>query len=292
MGIKLKEKEKKGIKPLNDGLLMNTGSADRTSNQSVLNYGMNYNTEGVSDEQFNESLINTMAPDAKAFIKEYHQSPMYEKRFKKAQIKYTKEYGKTAGSVASLYNNHMETIDKRFSETDNLNVPSNSIVDQFNQFINDDYGSYYNFEENRMQLDPQQELPGGNMNAVAAHEYSHMASNPEGKYGLDKNDRTISLGQQGAIQRGMSNIRDGHDADVYETKADVDALRYMLNKDGLYNTMERDFTEDDYNKAEKRFNGEFTFERLKRLHGKDNIINLMNTLAQNNQKTSLYEGMA
>lgn len=81
---------------------------------------------------------------------------------------------------------------------------------------------------------------------------------------------------------------DEHDLNPYERKADVNALRYLFKRNGLYDPKTGKFKNDegkdvDFNKELlNKFKNNFYINRLKSIYEDDEIVDLVNTVAYNN----------
>ena len=78
----------------------------------------------------------------------------------------------------------------------------------------------------------------------------------------------------------LTNPRDEHDVAFDETKSDIDALRYLLNKNKIYDTRTQDFTKEHLQRAKKTIK-DFSFDRLQRLYNDEDLVDLMNIIAAN-----------
>jgi hypothetical protein len=72
-----------------------------------------------------------------------------------------------------------------------------------------------------------------------------------------------------------------HDYSPYENKSDLDAFRYMLKKEGLYDAGEQDFTPELLKKAKnnKNIKKSFNTQRLFKYFSDDDVVDLMNKIA-------------
>lgn len=94
-----------------------------------------------------------------------------------------------------------------------------------------------------------------------------------------------------------SNVLGGidHDYSPAENKSDIDALRYMLEKEGLYKAGTQDFTPELLEKAKsnKAIQRSFNAGRVFKKFNDQGIIDIMNNIAMNNTKntpTARYGG--
>jgi hypothetical protein len=76
-----------------------------------------------------------------------------------------------------------------------------------------------------------------------------------------------------------------HDIDPEEVKADIYDLRYKLYKAGIYDARTQDFTKRHLTKAKELFKGHL-LQRLFNAYSEDDLIHLMNIVAQNTPQES------
>src|SRR5581483_8727680 len=162
-----------------------------------------------------------------------------------------------------------------------------------------DEGSAYYEDTNTIVFDPHQakHYPGMNRNVVLAHEMSHGAGS-FGEYYAKKHgfgNLTLNKNEINALNSRnklyntdpfTNHTTDEageiiHDAMSNELKADIDAFRYKLKTDKLYDTGTQEFNQNILNKAKKLYSKDPNFQRtFKRLDDKD-LIWLMNNIAAN-----------
>jgi hypothetical protein len=139
---------------------------------------------------------------------------------------------------------------------------------------------------------------------IAAHEYSHkLGSSDESLTGdtpkrslLNQNDlkeletRNIFmqklLGKQPWTPEFSNNDKNyTHDTSGYESKSDIDALRFMMNRDKVYNAGTQDFTNEHLNQAKDLYKNDFIFNRLQKSYSDEDLKYLMNKIATNKQSS-------
>ena len=140
---------------------------------------------------------------------------------------------------------------------------------------------------------------------VLAHELSHQSrrlstaeqlmfgtlnKSPEGKAVFNQYKKD---GYPDDYGKFLNTTSDGgsdglHDVRPYENKADLDALRYMMYKKGIYDTSKGNMTADDLNKAmaDKDIKGSLMFNRLLKQFKPVDIINLNNMIASNKNQNN------
>jgi hypothetical protein len=133
---------------------------------------------------------------------------------------------------------------------------------------------------------------------AVAHELSHvnLISGNDEKRILRKNKQYNASKITEYTKQATSNnvplsmimeYRD-HDNSPNESKADMDAFRYLLHKKGIYNAGKQDMSKDILNKAlkDKDISNTMEVKRLREHFADDDIVELMNTVAYNNNKQS------
>jgi hypothetical protein len=117
---------------------------------------------------------------------------------------------------------------------------------------------------------------------VQAHELSHTigASNP-GFYDTSMNEVEYNMFKKANINRSSN----AHDAMGAEMKADLDANRFNLFKNKIYDVKKGiPFNQNDLLKTKKALKGDITFDRLIKQTGNENYIKLMNSIASDKLK--------
>jgi hypothetical protein len=156
-------------------------------------------------------------------------------------------------------------------------------------------------------------LMGSNRDEAVSHELSHATNNNDTNKAAQLNpkeqefifSRLKSLTpdlkdmyRQSAKESGKSlsdRLHKGqtHDISPSESKSDIDAFRYLLQKRGIYNAGKSDISKDVLEKAEKdpTIKKSFILKRLKENFDDKAIIEIMNKIAKNNdtQKDNLLQ---
>lgn len=275
--------------------------------------GGKYQKGGEIDPVLNE------VKDAYNFIKSYHDSPKFEERYRNMYANDLRYNTKHADYFIDYYSNIIPTTQnpqfkeqyedqlrfyqkvrdkslKKLDEKVNFGVStarnklkdlsfftlrgekrqpwSDRIIRSFKGRPNPEgveTGSHYNTANNIAFIYKDQlKDEYGNPGSIAAHEFSHAVSSHI-PYSID-----MILKQS----KMLTNHRDEHDVAFDETKSDIDALRYLLNKNKIYDTRTQDFTKEHLQRAKKTIK-DFSFDRLQRLYNDDDLIELMNIIAAN-----------
>lgn len=218
-----------------------------------------------------EYPIAQTGKDVKAFYSEYLNSPNYKTRLQKQG-----------------YSNPERVISARMK---NLAL---------NKFRSTDEGSYYDQSNHTAYIDPNDSINfNTSQDVIAAHELSHGVGNlstkmKPGYLGLNplevakiNNRNNLSNYANDYISgKAPLNISKIHDSSPHEYKADMDAFRYQLKKDKIYDTGTQEFNQELLNIAKKKYKGNKEFERLFKRSKDNELIELMNTIAQNKQYSS------
>jgi hypothetical protein len=225
--------------------------------------------------------LDTMK-NAYGYTKKYYNSPKFKERFINANLD-SYGYGPTMNKI----------IDEEY----------NSTLSKINNNLNS--GSYYLLQGERHQPifdalireykgrpNPEREGIGSHFDSrtnttfvykdekndnnekfgvsfIAPHEFSHQAIS-----GIN----TMPLKQREEI-KNMQLRKNLHLNNPNETKADIDAFRYYLYKNNIYNPMTEDFTQEHLEKYKKIDNK--AYKRLEEMYLDSDIIHLMNTVAKN-----------
>lgn len=129
--------------------------------------------------------------------------------------------------------------------------------------------------------------------STVAHEMSHGIGSSEGEYvtdkklGLNPNEarQLQSRNKLSALNLADMDIGNAlhiaHDRNPGEVKADMDALRYQLYKDKIYNTGTQPFTPQVLQKAKAKYQSNNVLNRLFTNYKDKDLIYLMNNIAMN-----------
>lgn len=204
------------------------------------------------------------------FFVEYLQSPKYKERL-----------------INQNYPNPDEVIKQRLFSL--LNTPykeykTGKVNSHFRGTVIDDEGDVIFKPTIIINNEEISEYP---KETVVAHEFSHASQKGiNGDYGLNNVDVqdlekrnmyfSIPFSSEGFLEE------DEHNADPEELKADLDALRYLLKKDGIYDTGTQNFNQEVLKKAKEKYKGNHTIDRLfEKVKTDKDLIYLMNNIAYN-----------
>lgn len=284
-----------------------------TGDTKLMKPGKNYKFKGKKVTEFpvaqnGSKLSKEEVDDVKNFIINYHKSPMFKQRvmsYDTENIKKFDDIKKLDESVGYLFRESEKNPDQQKylnkSLLENLaksSVMKSNLDDTYEKYYSPQLGpissakvyqsneqdgySSYNPVGNEINLNlGNTDVEGLNPSNLEklAHEYSHAVST--------FNKSKIAPPKIRKEVRGyMKNINDSHDADFIETKADIDAVRYLLNKENIYDASREEFTKEHLDRANDKLKDSALFKRLKRIYGNDEskLIYLMNTIASNKEE--------
>lgn len=239
-------------------------------------------------QKVKESTIHT---SAKQWLSNYMDSPMYKQRLANFSAPVPSTQGMLNTPIV-YKDGGMSGYEQYSNGKDAINIDNKEIADLKNRFGRTD-----------------------NPNDILAHELSHrsrmvtpkeaefigsknISTVGEPLFGMWKTDRDIH-GSSGNYNDYMNPHKDGwddqyHDYRPYENKADLDALRFMMYKKGIYDTSKRAMTIDDFNKAmqDKDIKNSLMFNRLLEQFKPGDIVNLNNVIASNHDTSDVESRIA
>lgn len=199
----------------------------------------------------------TVRNESKQFYAEYLSSPNYKKRL-----------------IAQGYEDPKEVIKRRSKRLK---------TDKFKIVPNAEGGSEYVYP-NEVIYDPTQaesnNLP---VSSTIAHEYSHLTGSDSGDYTGEYTGLNTKETNEIARRNRASGTWPEHDSRPWEAKADLDALRFRLKSDKIYNTGTQNFDKRLLKQAKERYGKDEVVNRLFKNFSDDDLIYLMNNIAENNQ---------
>jgi len=209
--------------------------------------------------------------DIKAFYNEYINSPNYLDRAKKQG-----------------HSNPLELINARLT---NLKGTG---------YLEDDFlGSAYQPGNYTVVINPKQSKEDGMpVRTVASHEYSHVVgasqdgimSNPllemnaNEMNAFSSRNKLKNVNTTGMTEQQKLDVI--HDSRPSESKADLDALRFRLYEDKIYNTGTEQFSPELLKQAKEKYKDDNMVNRLFQNFSDDDLIYLMNNIAKNNTKNN------
>jgi len=237
-------------------------------------------------------IIKDKNIDPKAYLESYLNSPVYLERLRQQGYENPQE-------VVKYRLNKLKTV-KEYIQNPNDNY-FQELYREFQGFPDANKGSRYSPSDNKLTLNPtidkQRIKPNPSTEAVRAHELSHALQSGvnlnykdnlelfgrQRQFQLDDDFRKQDL--EGIVKNKVYNKMD-HDFQPIENKADIDALRYLMYKNGIYDTRtDGKFNQGHLNKLK---NSEFIKSRLQKNYTDDDIIWLMNNIADSSKTYNNY----
>lgn len=225
--------------------------------------------------------IQKIMDASKQWMQSYVQSPKYKERLS--------NFYKYPDYIQRQRNNQIENI--QFTDA------PNGILD-------------YISDKNTVRISPD-EIRNRNLNPseVGVHEMSHATnrgivpgsnlSTREESYIFDRNlmEPSVREGHKEAALRREIGISEYlkispslHDRYPSENKSDIDAFRYLLNQEGLYDARTQDITPEILQKAKQNpaVKKSFSTKRLFQNFNDDKLIDIMNKVAYSPQAPTTY----
>lgn len=222
--------------------------------------------------------------DQKKFLEDYLGSQLYVDRLKK------QGYNDPEGVRDERLKKLREVTVLEYPHRQGMDVAAwTNMAEPDAGLIHIDYGEMKTFPMGGKEIQPE---------SIKAHEASHIAgayNNPykTTKISMNKNDLKAfssrnKLYNKDYIKKYNEKFSDqgGHDMDPAENKADLDALRYMLYKDKIYDARKDKFELQHLQKAKSLYKDDAMLRKFMEAFSDDDIIYLMNNIAQNNQSNS------
>lgn len=233
--------------------------------------------------------------DAIEFTVDYLKSPKYRERLEKSGY----------NDIDKLIKDRIDRIEKtkivQFSGLPKTATEKlNSAITGFN--YSSDPQSMYNpmigsVLVNKFQADK----TNSSINEVIAHELGHAEisarmDSPDvivpAAVSMNYNDlsemrkRSRIKRQNDLEPKSWEDRKNRHESNPEEVKSDLNALRYLLKEKGVYDAGKEDFTKEHLEKAPKSF----TRDRLLRKYSEEDVIWLMNNIADNSETDNLFYG--
>ena len=222
----------------------------------------------------------------KRFFRDYLKSPKYRERLVK------QGYEDPDATIAARGDNMEKTVVKEDNKWDGSNYQANWSAQvnmgSLSLLENEPKGS------NLVVHAPEKDIANVKVNQdkglytpgsvdgelVIAHEVAHAT----GASDADPDDENLQLNEKEQAEiAARSTSTDEHDKKVDEVKADMDAFRFKLKEDGLYDTGTQEFTEDLYNTAIEKYKDDPILMRFFNNSSKEDTIWMMNNIAKNEE---------
>jgi hypothetical protein len=215
-----------------------------------------------------------IAQDARSYNKAYYNSPMFKERYKTSWGEPVKP------ELVNDINRRLDTASVRFATNPN---------DKRDSYWSSQTGVFLNPKADLAHARAEGQNYADNMLApTAAHEFRH-----EGDL---YNKMPSTLTKTIASMQSGKNLN-AHDKDVKETAADIQAMRYTLNRLGIYDAGTQVFNADHLKRYEqelkRRGMNDYYLTRLRRIYGTDaKVIWLMNKIAKNEEGSTIPDNYA
>lgn len=207
--------------------------------------------------------------------------------------KYRKKYQTGGNAYQQFYKNYISSpVYRERLVNAGYSNPDDVIRDRLNEVLNTEVfltnkGDSNAGTPNKVYINTNQaNIRGNNFDMIAAHEYSHKAGamnkasniNPN----LNPNRWENTQLRNWNMERSKVNT---HLGKPYETKADIDSLRFLMEKNSLGSPAE-EMTEERLKKAKQipEIGGSYILERLSKRYKEPDLIWLMNNIAYQNQQ--------
>lgn len=220
--------------------------------------------------------------------------------FNRGAITFGQKGMKFSDNASKFYQGYLSSPNykKRLSGMGDKN-PNATIADRkvnlqktrYNEY-SDVGGSYYNANANAVILDTNDAKTNSGLNSLIGHEYSHASGALSNRNNKVKSTLRLSDNEASAIN-SRNKSTDSHDSMPHEAKADIDALRYRLKQDGIYDTGTQDFNQQHLNKAKQLYKKDQTINRSFQNFSDKDLTWLMNNVAstQSTQIDRAQKGM-
>lgn len=224
--------------------------------------------QAQSQSQFQFQSGGKKISDEQQWTIDYIQSPKYRERLK-----------------SSGYKDVDKEIQTRLNNVKNTEVSNlkKGLWENLKEFrLPPESGSQFNYKEVLIDYPSDleytnktyPELTPPTRSEIVTHEIGHGETSYGGADKLRLNDYDKRNLEKRARNVGWIN---DHDKEADENKSDINALRYQLKKQGIYDAGKEDFTKEHLKKAKETF----TKGRLGRNYSDKSLIWLMNNIAQN-----------
>lgn len=208
--------------------------------------------------------------------------------------------------VKEFYNNYLNSANytKRLTEQGYTN-PQQAILDRLANIkpvttsVDNLIGSQYNAPNYTVFYNPKdaQEF-GFPKQSTLAHEYGHTVGASQDKYlanpNLELNQNEMNAfssrnklrfaNTTGFTEQQKLDLE--HDVKPSESKADLDALRFRLFQDKIYDTGTQEFNPEILKQAKEKYKDDNIVNRLFQNYSDEDLIYLMNHVAKNNKNTN------
>lgn len=197
------------------------------------------------------------------FYNDYLQSPMYKQRLE-----------------GMGWKNPEQVIKDRLNNLNTMNIYRGNFGDVGSQYLPETNKAYVNNDDI--------EKYKSTIATIAAHEISHgIGSRFQNNEANDPNLR-LNNNERRALESRNNFQGDWteHDAMHHELKADIDSMRYLLNRDGIYDTKTQEFKKSHLNSAKQKYSKDPFIKRIFDRVKDEDLIWIMNNIASVDNKNN------
>ena len=251
----------------------------------------------TGDPEDLKKKIRKQEKAAKEFLLQYHHSPKFRERVLAQKKNFYKGLYERQKSMTNNYNRDYDDVGFFNTLNDLRDRASKEEVRNLSEYYTNVYGaddnlnnynSYY-YEDNRPftkgsrvhNVDRKAYFVSKDIadsNALAAHELSHI---------VDIENYINEYDVRQDVFDKVKNVHDMHDLKFEETRADINAFRFLLDSKKIYDAGKEDFKAEHLIKAleDPDVSRDFFTKRLLRLYSTEDLIDIMNKVASNDKPT-------
>jgi len=263
------------------------------------------------------SEMTDLYMDPKSYSKYYYSSPVFAERYGEIWRKYGNdkekildpyEFFSNMKATRAYYTNNEQakrnadprlvtasgTVPKKRISSNGVNI---GYVEKKPFFLTNNNRRYRTYNDNgKILMNTSQKLTDQNtmdkslnmqVPSVFMHEIAHSLY--DDRIFPKAFTQEVLKRQNAKAAESKIDSRDAHDKNTEETFADIAAARYLANKAGIFDAATGNiFTGEMLDKLMKKYPNQMVLQRLKRLYKPEDVIWLMNTLAENNNNTENY----
>ncbi|AGO49454.1 structural protein [Cellulophaga phage phi4:1] len=221
-----------------------------------------------SENNGNLTYAQAGGEQPKNFMLDYIQSDKYSERLNNSQ------YENPIGEAAQRMSNLLKT-----TQIDQESQPGvgRQLINKITDTPYSTVGSKFDKESRSVIYDESQlakleKIGPVSKEEVVAHELNHAMN-----YDLDSHTRLNKRDIEELTNRLKPSVKDKHSLKPEENQSDLQAFRFILNKEGIYDARKEDFGKKHLEKAKKSFSK----NRLLKNYKEEDVIWLMNNIANN-----------
>lgn len=235
----------------------------------------------TSQKDSNPKMVNGKVLDESGvmdFYNQYLSSDWYKKRLLNNGYGLS---GEEKGIEDTIKNNQAMSLTERTQRVDQLIRNRTNTVNSTELRVSDDDKTHY--YKQGINISPREmRMYGDNPNSVAAHELGHGETSPANGLRISPFEREV----YNTNRKPFADIKTkrGKYLGIHtEAKSDINALRYDLFKAGLFNPKTGQYKTKDglFDQTMIPATKGNVIDSLKDAYGDEGLINLMNTIASN-----------